>query len=216
MEKKYFVQLIGTRVHLFYQYVKELGCKVEIISKPEEISPKADICLASGVHYFVKREYLHIARLGIWGFHESPLPVGRGCAPIQWTVLNGNNDLVVSFFELIEKMDTGRLLGQERCLIAKTALLEDMRDLAVVLAKKLIDKKLIAFLQGKIQPYEQAGEAIYYTKRTPADSKLDTTRKFEELWDLIRVCDNKKFPAWFEVDGEKFVLERYRVEGGNI
>jgi len=211
MAENYFVQLIGIRAHLLKEHVQQIGCKVKVISDPDEISRESDICLACGIHYILNSRYLKIPRLGIWGFHESALPKGRGSAPIHWTILQGGNLLTVSFFELVEKMDEGRLLGQENCSILKTDLLEDLRAKALHLSKKLIDKYLLRFLSGDIQPYESIGKSTYYPKRKPLDSKLDKTKTLEDLWDLIRICDNEEYPAWFEVDGEKFILKRYRA-----
>lgn len=212
MNKDYFVQIIGIRAHLFNDHVRQLVCKVEVISVPDEISHEADICLACGVHYILKPKYLTIPRLGIWGFHESPLPKGRGSAPIHWTILQGGSELTVSFFELVEKMDEGRLLGQMSCPIPKTALLEDLRALAADLTKKLINKYLIGFLSGEMEPYEQTGNPTYYRRRTLEDSKLDTNKTLGELWDLIRICDNEEYPAWFDIDGVKFILKTYRAD----
>lgn len=210
MKQKYFLQIIGIRANLFKDHVRQLGCKVEVISDADEISPKADICLACGVHYILKKKYLKIPRLGIWGFHETALPKGRGSAPIHWTVLEGGNVLTVSFFELVEKMDAGRLLSQLSAPIYRTALLEDLRSTANDISKKLLDRCLIGFLSGEIQPYEQKGDPTYYKKRTPKDSKLDISKTLEKLWDLIRICDNEDYPPWFEIDGERFILKRYR------
>lgn len=212
MNQKPFVQIMGTRAHLFEEHVQQLGCDVEVISIPDKLSTEADICLASGVHYILKPKYLRIPRLGIWGFHESALPRGRGCAPIHWTVLEGGKQLTVSFFELVEKMDEGRLLGQLSCSIHSTALIEDLRAMAADLSKQLIDSNLLGFLSGKIQPYEQSGNPTYYPKRMPQDSMLDTTKPLDELWDLIRISDNEAYPAWFEIDGEKFIMKRYRAD----
>lgn len=212
MNDNYFVQIIGVRSHLLKDHVSKLGCKVEVISEPDQISHEADICLAAGVYYILKPKYLGIPRLGIWGFHESPLPKGRGCAPTHWTILEGGSELTVSFFELVEKMDEGRLLGQISAPVHRTALLEDLRTLGLDLSKKLINDYLIRFLSGEIRPYEQIGTPTYYPKRTPQDSKLDTTKSLAELWNLIRICHNEDYPAWFELDGQKFILKRYRAD----
>jgi len=208
----YKVQIIGTRAKFLADHVCQLGCKAEVIGIPDEISPTADICLASGVHYIIKDKYFSAPRLGIWGFHETALPRGRGCAPIQWTILNGIDILTVSFFELTRKLDAGLLLGQESAKITKSMLLEDIRELSLMLCKRLLDRHLIQFLDGKIQPYEQRGQPTYYRKRTPSDSKLDISKPLQDLWDLIRVCDNNEFPAWFEIEGQRIILKKYKAE----
>lgn len=208
---QYLVQFLGTRAHFFEECVENLGCKVERIASPKELKENADICLISGVHYIIKPQLLNIPRLGIWGFHETALPQGRGCAPLQWTVLHGIPQLTVSFFELVEEFDSGRLLGQLSSPIARTDLLEDLRSKADDLIKQLIEKYLLKFLSGECNSSEQIGASSYNRKRTPADSQLDPSKTLSELWDVIRICDNEQFPAWFEVDGDKFILKRFRM-----
>lgn len=204
------VQLLGTRGSLLEPHIRSLGCETEIIESPEALSPQADIAIGSGIHYILDPRFLRIPRLGIWGFHETDLPRGRGCAPLQWTVLNGEEDLTVSFFELAEKVDTGRILGKASAPLKRTMLLEEMREMAAALYCELLDRCLMPFLSGVLKPQAQTGEPSRYRKRGPADSRLDPDKSLRELWDLLRVCDNEAFPAWFEIDGEKFLLRRYR------
>jgi methionyl-tRNA formyltransferase len=206
----FLVQILGTRAELLKKPVEDLGCRTELIAKPEQVSPKADICLGSGVHYIIKKEYLHVPRLGVWGFHETALPEGRGCAPLQWTVLNGKAQGTVSFFQMVEKFDAGPLLGQESFPIARTDLLEDIRNNAMAAINVLLKKYLLGYLKGEVKPHAQNGEGSYYRKRTAEDSRLDLTKPLGQLWDLIRVCDNDAYPAWFELDGQKFIIKRER------
>ena len=50
----------------------------------------------------------------------------------------------------------------------------------------------------------------YYPKRTPQDSQIDPNKTLADQFDLIRVCDNQRFPAYFEYRGSKYkiVLEK--------
>ena len=95
---KYKVQVIGKRNQALAYYIgHDLGkyCDVEVIDTPEQISTDADICLASGVYYIMSHVHFTRPRLGVWGFHESALPRGRGNSPIQWSVLKGEKMLTV-------------------------------------------------------------------------------------------------------------------------
>lgn len=204
------VQLLGTRADSLVSCIQSLGCQTEIIDKPEKVRPEADICLGSGVHYIIKKEYLHVPRLGIWGFHESALPKGRGCAPIQWAVLDQEPQLTVSFFQMKEEVDSGPLLGQASFPILKTDLLEDIRTKAMKVIDDLLRKHLMPFLRGELKPFSQQGVPTKYRKRNTLDSKLDMSKPLAQLWDLIRVCDNESYPAWFEMDGQKFILKRFK------
>ena len=206
----YFVQLLGSRADLMVDPVSRLGCKSQVIARPQELSPEADICLAWGVFKFIKPEFLNVPRLGTWGFHESPLPKGRGCAPLHWTVLNHEKQATVSFFKLVERMDTGPLIAQSQFSIEPTDLLEELRAKATVVVHDMIRRDLIPFLRSDLKPTEQQGEPSSYRKRTSEDSRLDPTKSLNELWDQMRVCDNEAYPAWFEIDGKRIVLKRYK------
>ncbi|MGH9388674.1 MAG: formyltransferase family protein, partial [Vicinamibacteria bacterium] len=172
MADKYFIQILGNRAESLLSHVRGLGCEAEMIESPDEISPRADMCLAAGVYYIVKPHYLRIPKKGIWGFHESALPEGRGSAPIHWTVLGGGARLTVSFFELAEKIDAGRILGEESRPIPRTALLEDLRAVAIDLSKSLLDRCLLPYLSAALEPYPQVGEASYFRRRTREDARL--------------------------------------------
>lgn len=49
--------------------------------------------------------------------------------------------------------------------------------------------------------YPQKGVASYYRRRRPADSQLDPERTLAEQFDLLRVVDNDRYPAFFEWRG---------------
>lgn len=205
----FFVQLYGGRAQSLINPVERLAdCKYEVIARIEELSPEADICLAWGVYKILKPHFLTIPKRGIWGFHESPLPKGRGCAPLHWTVLGGHKEATVSFFQFADKMDSGPLIDQETFPILKSDFLEHLREKARLAVGKMIDRSLLPFLRGELTPREQTEEPTFFAKRSPQDSRLDSSKSLDELWDLIRVCDNDEYPAWFEVDGEKILLRR--------
>ena len=57
---------------------------------------------------------------------------------------------------------------------------------------------------------DQKIEPTYFRKRTPEDSKVDALKSIKEQFDLIRVCDPNRFPAYFEISGVqyKIILEK--------
>jgi methionyl-tRNA formyltransferase len=42
--------------------------------------------------------------------HESDLPVGKGFAPIQWQLLEENNEIIISFLQAHGLVDSGDIL----------------------------------------------------------------------------------------------------------
>ena len=61
----------------------------------------------------------------------------------------------------------------------------------------------------RAQPRPQAGEPSYYRRRVPADSRIDPERPLVESFDLLRVADPERYPAFFEHRGQKY---RIRIE----
>jgi hypothetical protein len=53
----------------------------------------------------------------------------------------------------------------------------------------------------------QTGEPSFYKKRTPGDSRLDPQKSLAEQFNLLRVVDNDRYPAFFEWNGRRYNLK---------
>src|SRR5277367_6550710 len=52
--------------------------------------------------------------MGTVNLHASLLPQYRGAAPINWVIINGEKETGVTTFKLLQEIDTGNILLQER------------------------------------------------------------------------------------------------------
>ncbi len=54
-------------------------------------------------------------------------------------------------------------------------------------------------------------EVVFYPKRTPIDSELNPNMSIVEQFDLMRVCDENRYPAFFYFKGYRYkiVLKKY-------
>jgi methionyl-tRNA formyltransferase len=55
--------------------------------------------------------------------------------------------------------------------------------------------------------HPQTGEASHYHRRRPADSRLNPDRPLAEQFELLRVVDNNRYPAFFEWRGRCYEVE---------
>jgi methionyl-tRNA formyltransferase len=55
--------------------------------------------------------------------------------------------------------------------------------------------------------------ATYYPRRTPKDSEIDVFKTIAEQFDMIRVCDPNRFPAYFEFMGQRYILKLEKSNG---
>ena len=59
-------------------------------------------------------DILALPRLGCVNVHSSLLPKYRGAAPINWAILNGEDETGVTIMYMAEGMDTGDILAQAK------------------------------------------------------------------------------------------------------
>ena len=64
-------------------------------------------------------DYISIPKFGSINLHASLLPSYRGAAPIQWALMNGDKTTGVSVFQIEKKVDTGKIITQEKIDIGK-------------------------------------------------------------------------------------------------
>ena len=59
---------------------------------------------------------------------------------------------------------------------------------------------------------EQVGDPTFFRKRTPADSKLSIDMSIKDQFNLLRVVDNKAYPAFFKINEILYKLTIEKVE----
>lgn len=69
---------------------------------------------------FLGAEMLNMGKLGCFNIHTSILPKYRGAAPIQYALLNGDQETGVSIQKMVKKMDAGDLVHFHTVAISET------------------------------------------------------------------------------------------------
>jgi methionyl-tRNA formyltransferase len=144
--------------------------------------------------------------------HASDLPKGRGWSPHIWEIVDGAELITLSLLEAEDKVDSGRIWAKRQIGVPKDALWDEINRLLFSAEVELIDLAVKQF--GRLRPVLQpnADEATYYPKRTPKDSQLDPNKTIAEQFNLIRVCDPNRFPAFFEIYGKKYKLTLEKLD----
>lgn len=138
--------------------------------------------------------------------HASAPPRGRGWSPHIWDVVHGAEEVTVSLLEAEDKIDSGRIWKQMRFPVPKHALWDEINARLFEVEIALIDFAVTHFAAIEPQAQSSDTEASYYRKRTPQDSQIDAERSIASQFDLIRVCDPHRFPAFFELHGCRYKL----------
>ena len=92
-----------------------------LVAKPQDISQinqhllevQPQLVITASYGKLIPPELLHGPRFGWLNLHFSLLPRWRGAAPVQWSILEGDEKTGISIFKLDKGMDTGPIYLQE-------------------------------------------------------------------------------------------------------
>jgi methionyl-tRNA formyltransferase len=142
--------------------------------------------------------------------HASALPKGRGFSPIVWQVLEGRNRVPMSMILAAEAVDAGDIVMEDVLELEGYELNDEIR---ARLGAKIVEMCLSYLaLEAPPRGRPQEGEPTWYPRRRPVDSRLDLDRTIAEQFNLLRVVDNDRYPAFFEHDGHRYVLRIERQD----
>ena len=137
--------------------------------------------------------------------HPSKLPAYRGSGVVAWSILEGANELWVTSFLASNNIDLGDVVLQSKRDLNGRELMGEIRHVQATLFLEHIDYILkLKQIEGKPQDLTKKGKL--YRRRTSKDSQLDVDKTIEEQFNLLRVVDNIRYPAFFEMHGEKYFL----------
>lgn len=144
--------------------------------------------------------------------HASALPQGRGWSPMVYQILEGKNRIPISMIFADKEVDSGDIVMTDELVLNGHELNRETRSL---LGAKIVEMCL-AYLALPEPPVgkPQEGEPTRYHKRTAADSELDPDKSIREQFNLLRVVDNERYPAFFIHGGNKYVLRIEQAESG--
>tara|TARA_Y100001968_G_scaffold124044_1_gene113043 strand:+ start:11600 stop:12613 length:1014 start_codon:yes stop_codon:yes gene_type:complete len=103
---------------------------------------KPDIYVVVAFGQILPREILEQPKFGCWNSHASLLPVWRGAAPIQWSILNDDPKTGVCIMSMEEGLDTGPVIEKEETVINDSDNLEILTNRLSKISSKLLVKSL--------------------------------------------------------------------------
>jgi methionyl-tRNA formyltransferase len=128
---------------------------------------------------------------------------------MTWQVLEGTPRIPVTLLEAVESVDAGDIYLQERIDLAGNELLDDLRGKVAQATRLLCEAFVDQYPSVLTKACRQSGEPSYYPRRGPDDSGLDPKQSLVEQFELLRVVDNQRYPAFFEHRGRRY---RLRIE----
>ena len=180
---------------------------VKIRKEYEEVlSLEPDLIITCAYGQIIPKELLDYPKYKCINTHGSLLPKGRGGAPIQRSIMNGEDKTGITIMFMNEKMDEGDILYQEEMPI-------DIHDTNATLFNKLSNlaldmllKFLPEYFKGNYKAIKQDNaEATYTYNITKEEEFISFNEDVKKVYDHIRgLLDNPG--AYFVANDKKYKL----------
>lgn len=241
---------VGRKRILTPSPVKEVALKhgIEVL-QPQKLSGSEemqrviflapDLIVTAAFGQFLPTKLIAAAKVGAVNVHGSLLPKYRGGAPVQYAIMNGDQETGVTIIYMVKKMDAGDMLAQAKLpigphddtgsIFAKMSILG--RDTLLATLPKLVAGELVAQKQDEsqvvfsptIKPEEEKLSLTLNAKQI--DWKVRALRpapgayfenfngKRTKLWDVTPLAETTSLPAGAVVAVTKHELKLAAADG---
>ncbi len=156
---------------------------------------------------------------GTFNLHASLLPQYRGAAPINFAIINGEKSTGLTTFFIDKKIDTGRIIQQEKIDISKTDNAGTLHDKMIKIGSKLILSTVNSIVTDSIAPYAQISisnenDALKSApKIKKEDCHINWNNQSETIYNFVRGLS--PYPAAFSElitnEGTEHLVKIYKV-----
>ncbi len=156
-----------------------------IIEKLKEINPDVITVVAFG--QMISSEILDLPRYKCINIHASLLPKYRGAAPINWALINGEEETGVTSIILQEKMDAGNMIIQKSIRIGPDETAGKLNNRLSILGAEVLMDSLKQIEAGTAKYALQDEKFVTYApKLKKKDGLINWNHSTEEIHNFVR------------------------------
>lgn len=176
------------------------------------IQPDLIIVVAYGK--ILPKYVLEYPPYGCINVHASLLPKYRGAGPIQWCVINGEEETGITTMYMDEGLDTGDMILKKKIAIGRNETAGELHDRLASLGSEVLKETLEMVVDGKAPrtPQSDSG-ATYAPMLDKSTAKIDWHKSAKEIKDLVRGVNpwpvaytyykDEMMKVWFAEIGEE-------------
>ena len=178
------------------------------VSDIRKLAPDLIVIVAFRI---LPREIFTIPKLGSFNLHASLLPKYRGAAPINWAIMNGEQESGVTTFFLRDTVDTGSIILQARVKIGADETAGELHDMLSEVGAEIVLQTVRLIELGKAQPHVQNDSlACPAPKIFKNDCRIDWYKSSQHAHDFIRGLS--PHPAsWTMHNGKTIKIYRTKI-----
>lgn len=163
----------------------------EKIRLKEDLQPvldlQPDLIVTAAFGQILPKELLDFPKYGCINVHASLLPEYRGGAPIHQAIIDGKDETGITIMYMIEKLDAGDILTQEKIKIEENDHVGTLHDKLSVVGANLLSQTIPALIEGKITPVKQNEEKATFAPNIRREKeKIDWTNGGKSIYNQVR------------------------------
>ena len=162
----------------------------------------AELMIVAAYGLILPQAILDLPAHGCLNVHASLLPRWRGAAPIQASILAGDEETGISLMRMTKDLDTGPVFAQQSITIGDAETAGELHDRLATLGGEMLCEHLSDILDGRLaaEPQDES-LATYAGKIRKSDAAIDWRKPVETLAREVRAY-NPVPGAYFDLDGE--------------
>ena len=162
---------------------------------------------------------------GSINLHTSLLPKYKGAAPINWVLINDEDETGVTTFFLNEKVDSGKIIFQEKISLASNITAAELHENLILIGKKILIKTINNLDKNKstLDYKKNPNSNIKAPKISKEICKIDWKESARNIHNLVRglsplinqniILNNLSICpcAWFIIQDDKLKSKRVKL-----
>jgi methionyl-tRNA formyltransferase len=173
-----------------------------------------DLGVVAAYGRILPRSLIDLPVHGCINVHASLLPRHRGAAPVQWSLMSGDDQTGITIMRMSEELDAGDILLHRalplRAEHTAGTLLAELADLGAVALRDAIE----ALKAGRLTPQPQPAAGVTFAPRIERKhGRLDWARPAVELERQVRALAPAP-SAYTSLQGKLLKVHRARAESG--
>ena len=198
----------------------------------------SDLFVVAAYGKILKQNILDLPKFGCLNVHASLLPRWRGAAPIQASILAGDQETGITIMKMDSGVDTGQILAQRSTLISSMDDYLSLEMRLAIIGAELLIKTIPCFLNGKIRAIAQDDSLSTYAPmikkeegrlnwNLPTQILQNKIRAlnpwpgtfFETETLIVKVLEGKTSSKKFQQPGDRFIVDNYpavTTENGSL
>ena len=151
----------------------------------KQLAPELIVVAAYG--RVLPKEILELPPKGCINVHSSLLPKYRGAAPINWAIVNGDEESGVTIMHMAEELDAGDIIDQVVTSIDPDEFVESLHDRLAEMGGELLVKEVNDIEAGRAVRVQQEAEKVTYAPMlSRALCPIDWTQSAKSIHNKVR------------------------------